>query len=211
MVKASWREIGKSVIEFIYKELFMVISSYIVVPIAVSFCKKKDEHLPRWARWYEDDTYGINGDEYWKNEHMKDGKNRSWLGRVKWLYRNKIGVFSTEITGVKYEDILADSIETYGDIWIPSSDGLRGSGSCYVKAVTKKGKKVYGYFDVKVWGRGKYYIRTYMGHKLMDIAYIGLEKNIESKRKMLEKYLKKGDSKLYAKSVCMWHPIRIVG
>ena len=35
-------------------ELPLEILGYLIVPIALAFCDKNSEHLPKWARWFED-------------------------------------------------------------------------------------------------------------------------------------------------------------
>ena len=35
-------------------ELPLELISWVVVPIALLFCDEKSEHLPKWARWFED-------------------------------------------------------------------------------------------------------------------------------------------------------------
>lgn len=50
-------------------ELPLEILAFFVVPIALLFCGKESEKLPRWAAWFDDPDYGINGDDGWRNEH----------------------------------------------------------------------------------------------------------------------------------------------
>lgn len=63
-------------IAIILVELMLEILSFVVVPVALLFCKKGDEHLPKIFRWLEDanDYYdgkcaAINGDSGWRKEH----------------------------------------------------------------------------------------------------------------------------------------------
>ena len=53
-------------------ELLLELLAFVVVPVALLFCKKEDEHLPKIFRWFEDanDYYdgkcaAINGDSGW--------------------------------------------------------------------------------------------------------------------------------------------------
>ena len=48
-------------IRTIVVEIVLEILSYIVVPIALVFTKREDDHLPRWARWFEDANYYYDG------------------------------------------------------------------------------------------------------------------------------------------------------
>ena len=41
-------------IAIILVELMLEILSFVVVPVALLFCKKEDEHLPKIFRWFED-------------------------------------------------------------------------------------------------------------------------------------------------------------
>ena len=89
-------------------ELPLELVSWLIAPIALLFCKKDDEHLPKIFRWFEDasDYYdgensAINGDSGWRKEHYPNGKNRTYFARILWLYRNRIGYFSSRVKGVK--------------------------------------------------------------------------------------------------------------
>lgn len=96
-------------------ELPLEIVHFIVVPIALLACDEKSEHLPKWATWFDENDYGINGDDGWKNEHFKEPKNRTYFARLCWLYRNRIGNFSAKYLGVRVEDIDASSVKSIGD------------------------------------------------------------------------------------------------
>lgn len=76
-------------IRTIVVEIVLEILSYIVVPIALVFTKREDDHLPRWARWFEDanDYYdgqcaAINGDSGWREKHYPEPSNRSYKARL---------------------------------------------------------------------------------------------------------------------------------
>ena len=128
-------------IAIILVELMLEILSFVVVPVALLFCKKDDEHLPKIFRWFEDanDYYdgkcaAINGDSGWREKHYPEPTNRTYKARLLWLLRNKIGRFSSEINGVKVDDVNPYSIETLGDPYITSNGGKK-SGFCNLKRV----------------------------------------------------------------------------
>lgn len=155
-------------------ELPLELISWVVVPIALLFCDEKSEHLPKWARWFEDanDYYdgkcaAINGDSGWREKHYPEPTNRTYKARLLWLLRNRIGHFSSEILGIKVDDVNPYSIETLGDPNI-TSNGSKKSGFCKVTCTLKDGRERFGFFRVVRYG--KFYCRIYLGWKLMDIA-----------------------------------------
>ena len=54
--------VKKTILRWVILELPMMIAGVIVVPIALLFCNKESTNLPKWARWWDEDRYGINGD-----------------------------------------------------------------------------------------------------------------------------------------------------
>lgn len=182
-------------------ELPFEILAFIIVPIALLSCKKDDERLPRWASWFDDPDYGINGDEGWKNEHFP-GKERTYRARVCWLLRNRIGVFSVKFLGVKVRDIEPNSVITQGNPKVTSNDGIV-SDWCLVSCKLKNGKDRFGYYRTIRYGgflKG-FYCRIYLGWKLMDVAGMN-EMNAN-------KYLE-ADDKPVLKSVWAINPIKRV-
>ena len=203
-------------------ELPIEILAFIVVPIAVAFCKKDDQKLPKWASWWDEERYGINGEMYDENGKLicRDGghcgpdgrfpapKNKTWYARVRWLLRNRIGVFSTKINGIKYADIKPETIEIQGDIETPSYSGSKGTTWGLVRAELNNGKKVFGFFGNIVWCKW-FYVRLYLGYKLFDVASIG-QLPVENRREAFNKYLADPNSKIYAKSVWAIHFFRFI-
>ena len=192
-------------IAIISVELVLELLAFVVVPVALLFCKKDDEHLPRWIRWFEDanDHYdgkcaAINGDSGWRESHYPEPKNRTYKARLLWLLRNRIGHFSSEILGVKVSDINPYSIETIGDPNITSNGGKK-SGFCKVTCTLKDGKKRFGFF--RVVRCGKFYCRLYLGWKLMDIA---------GANALNFKDFIQGDDKKYLKTVWCVNPFKKV-
>ena len=150
-------------------ELPIETAHFIIVPIALAFCKKEDEHLPRWASWFDENDYGINGDDGWKNEHFPNGKNRTYWARLRWLYRNRIGVFSSKYLGVKVEDIDANTVRTIGDTLATYNKGQKNT-ECLVTCKMKDGRERFGYYREIRYGKSKWYCRIYLGWKLMDVV-----------------------------------------
>ena len=196
-------------IAIILVELLLELLAFVVVPVALLFCKKDDEHLPRWIRWFEDanDHYdgkcaAINGDSGWRESHYPEPKNRTYKARLLWLLRNRIGYFSSEILGVKVSDINPYSIETLGDPNIASNGG-KESGFCKVTCVLKNGKKRFGLFKtIRYKGfLSGFYCRIYVGWKLMDIA---------GANALNFKEFTQGDDKKHLKTVWCINPLKKV-
>ena len=157
------------VIKNIIIELPFEILAFIIVPIALLSCKKEDERLPKWASWFDDPDYGINGDDGWKNEHFPNGKYRTYWARLYWLYRNRIGVFSAKYLGVKVEDIDANTVRTMGDTLATYNKGQKNT-ECLVTCKLKDGRERFGYYREIRYGKSKWYCRIYLGWKLMDVT-----------------------------------------
>ena len=185
-------------------ELPLEILGYIIVPIALAFCNKQSEHLPKWARYFEDanDYYdgenaAINGDGGWRRDHFPPPKNRTYLARLCWLYRNRIGYFSSKYLGVKMDDIDPASVVTIGDPAVTSNGG-RISSWCKVECRLKDGRRRFGYYRTIRWNK-RFYARIYVGWKLMDIAGA----NPENWHEYTE-----GEDKKVLKTVWAFHPFR---
>ena len=181
-------------------ELPIEIMHFIVVPIALLACDEKSENLPKWAAWFDENDYGINGDDGWKRCHFKEPKNRTYFARLCWLYRNRIGNFSAKYLGVKVEDINASSVESIGDILATENKGAK-STQCLVTCKMKDGCERFGYYREIRYGKSKWYCRIYLGWKLMDICGM----NEENKSTYLE-----ADDKKVLKSVWCVNPFKRV-
>ncbi|ERJ26038.1 hypothetical protein UNSWCS_2088 [Campylobacter concisus UNSWCS] len=186
------------ILAIIAVELPLEILGYIIVPIALAFCNKQSERLPRWARYFEDagDYYdgensAINGDSGWRKEHYPNGKNRTYFARLLWLYRNHIGYFSSRINGVKVSEIEPSSVRVQGNIKVTSNGGVI-SDFCKVTCKLKNGRTRFGLYKVvryKGFLSG-FYCRIYVGWKLMDIAGANALNFKEFTQKDDKKYLK---------------------
>ena len=179
-------------------ELPLELISWLIVPIALLFCDKQSESLPKWARYFEDasDYYNgensaINGDSGWRKEHYPNGKNRTYFARLLWLYRNHIGYFSSRINGVKVSEIEPSSVRVQGNIKVTSNGGVI-SDFCKVTCKLKNGRTRFGLYKVvryKGFLSG-FYCRIYVGWKLMDIAGANALNFKEFTQKDDKKYLK---------------------
>lgn len=159
-------------------ELPLELVSWLIVPIALLFCNKQSEHLPKWARYFEDasDLYGgensaINGDSGWRKEHYPNGKNRTYFTRLRWLYRNRIGYFSSRVNGVKVSEIEPSSVRTQGNPRVTSNGGVIND-FCKVTCKLKSGRTRFGLFKtIRYKGfLSGFYCRIYIGWKLLDVA-----------------------------------------
>ena len=181
-------------------ELPLEIVHFIVVPIALLACDEKSENLPKWAAWFDDPDYGINGDDGWMRCHFKEPKNRTYFARLRWLYRNRIGNFSAKYLGVRVEDIDASSVKSIGDTLATENKGAK-STQCLVTCRLKDGRERFGYYKEIRYGKSKFYCRIYLGWKLMDIC--GMDE--ENKNTYLE-----ADDKKVLKSVWCVNPFKRV-
>lgn len=188
-------------------ELPLELASWLIVPIALLFCNKQSERLPKIFRWFEDanDLYdgknsAINGDSGWREKHYPNGKNRTYWARLCWLYRNRIGNFSAKYLGVRVEDIDASSVKSIGDTLATENKGLK-STQCLVTCKMKDGRECFGYYREIRYGKSKWYCRIYLGWKLMDICGM----NEENKSTYLE-----ADDKKVLKSVWCVNPFKRV-
>ena len=152
-------------------EIPLEILQFLVVPIALLFCGKESEKLPRWAAWFDDPDYGINGDDGWRGEHYPNGKNRTYWARLRWLYRNRIGVFSAKYLGVRVENIDANTVRTQGDALATYNKGQKNT-ECLVTCKMKDGTERFGYYrEIRYKGfLSGFYCRIYVGWKLMDVV-----------------------------------------
>lgn len=185
-------------------EILLEVLVYIVVPLALLFTKKEDNHLPKWARWFEDanDYYdgensAINCDSGWRREHYPNGKNRTYLARLLWLYRNRIGYFSSQVNGVDVEQIDPTTVTAVGDIHITDNKGEKSSW-CKVTCKLTNGKTRFGLYKIIKYSN-KFYCRIYIGWKLMDI--VGM--NEKNKSTYLE-----SDDKKWLKTVWSINPFK---
>lgn len=190
-------------------ELPLELASWLIVPIALLFCNKQSERLPKIFRWFEDanDLYdgknsAINGDSGWREKHYPNGKNRTYLARLLWLYRNRIGYFSSRINGVRVSEIDPPSVRAQGNPKVTSNGGAV-SDFCKVTLKLKDGRSRFGLYEtIRYKGfLSGFYCRIYVGWKLMDVAEI----NEYNKDTFMQ-----SDDKEYLKSVWAINPFKRV-
>ena len=190
-------------------ELPLELISWLIVPIALLFCDKQSERLPKWARYFEDasDYYNgensaINGDSGWRKEHYPNGKNRTYFVRLLWLYRNRIGYFSSQVNGVKVSEIEPSSVRVQGNPKVTSNGGTI-SDFCKVTLKLKDGRSRFGlYKTIRYKGfLSGFYCRIYIGWKLLDVA----EMNEYNKATFMQP-----DDKAFLKSVWAVNPVKRV-
>ena len=110
--------------------------------------------------------------------------------------------FSSEINGVKVDDVNPYSIETLGDPYITSNGGKK-SGFCKVTCTLKDGRSRFGlYKTIRYKGfLSGFYCRIYVGWKLMDIA---------GANALNFKEFTQGDDKKHLKTVWCINPLKKV-
>lgn len=148
--------------------IFLSILGLVVVPIALLFCNESSEHLPQWAWIWDDPTYGINGDPYWAKAEHANGHQREYLWRWRWLMRNRMGGWSSKVTGVPYMRI--KSIQYTGDPYIMNVP-FGHAGTLRVYAKLDDGREITEYYYIRQWGKSGRCIRLRVGHKLQEALH----------------------------------------
>ena len=144
------------------------LSSFVITPIALLFCKKEDEHLPKWLYWYDEPNFGINGDYGWKKDHFPEPTNKTWWARTRWLWRNRINGYQIAKQGYNVEKTDISTLRILGD---PNATSIRGRADtfCVVRVKDISQKEYFALYYEKKWCK-YFYIRMYIGWKLMDIS-----------------------------------------
>jgi hypothetical protein len=134
----------------------------VVVPIALLQTKREDEHLPRWARWWDNDV-SINGDwpqyldpAYAGDTYYAPGHHpRSFWARYVWLgWRNRASWLSQRL-GHRWKVAEYHDAQSWGD---PLTGGDHEGW-----AVHRRGR-VYQLYAIKRLGRLN--LRINWGHKV---------------------------------------------
>ena len=144
-------------------EIPIEISAFIVAPFLYFFVDKEKGHLPKWLSWYDEPNYGAWGDKGWKQSHFQEPKNKTWWAITRWYWRNRVNGYQTKVTGIPLSEVKVTSIEVQGNRFATINLGT----SCLVRLETFDNKKYFGFFYTKVWCK-KFYLRIYIGHKLME-------------------------------------------
>ena len=202
------------------REIPMEILSFFVVPFALFFCKFEDQRLPKWARWFDENNYGINGELYddkgvlirrddnWLSLFSYP-KNHSYYARLRWLLRNRYATFSAEVTGLNIADIDLNTLSAKGFNADTSGGGARGDYFFYINGKTHAGRYFFAYYREIPWCKW-FYLRIYLGWKLADIADIAFAPK-ERRAELMDAYLSRCDNKKIANSVWHFNPFRVRG
>lgn len=160
-----WTDLAFTTLRFILCELPIELLGLLVVPVALLFCTEKSEHLPMWARWFDELDYGINGDPPWQGPEHADGHQREYAWRWKWLMRNRTNGWSKLVTGVKTSDISA--LYFLGDRATSNSPGH--AGYLRVRVITNEGVEYREHYLINHW-TNKLCLRVRIGHKFLDLV-----------------------------------------
>lgn len=145
--------------------------TFVVVPLALIGLTPEDKHLPRWARWWETYDNDINGDGPWAGPEHANGQQNTYWWRLRWLIRNKTGVFSYEVTGMDRAEVFDYS--TQGDVLTGNRPGH--SGNLYAEAYMNDGRRIFPcYYFVRQWGNSNRCIRIYAGWKFRQSKRVSL-------------------------------------
>lgn len=158
------------------------LSSFVVVPIALLFVKK-GETLPNWLMWYEEINWPF-GDRGWIKDHFPEPENRSWWGRVRWLLRNRINGYQISVQGFDVDKIQMGTFNVLGNPNATDNDTSNDT-FCLIRVKDSDNKKYFSFYCEKQWCKF-FYIRMYIGWKLMDISTVknrdDVDKWIESRK-----------------------------
>lgn len=166
-MKRKWRVMAEAFFWWLVT-LPVELMGFAIVPLALLFRSRDDEHLPRLLAWWDEPEYGINGDPYWRGADHANGHEREYWWRLRWLMRNKTGGWSYYMLGFNSANIRSLIFE--GD---PDTQNRPAghSGEVYVQVTLIDGSTRECYYIVKQWGKSGRCWRFYAGHKLMDILH----------------------------------------
>jgi len=148
--------------------LVVNLSAYIVVPIALLFCNPQDTNLPKWASWYDEVDYGINGDPYWKGPEHADGKQNTYWWRLKWLLRNNSTTFASKVLG--FNNTNFNNFVFVGDTET-SDQPIFHEGTIVAEVSTTDGNNGKMFYGIKQISDTNYCFRMYIGYKLMSAVH----------------------------------------
>jgi len=149
-------------------DLLVQAVGFVVVPVALLFCKPTDAHLPTWAHWFETYDYDINGDPPWQGPQHANGHQREYWWRLLWLLRNRTGIFSTDILGFQQSQVM--KYEAWGDVYTGNIPGH--SGWLYAEATLPKGRMRPCYYIVYQWPKSRRCFRLYAGWKFRQAQQV---------------------------------------
>lgn len=154
------------------------LSSFIVCPIVLLFCKKEDEHLPPAFIWYDELNWGLNGDYGWIKDHFPEPKNRTWWARTRWLWRNRINGFQILEQGCDVKNLDISTFVMQGD---PNATDKKGKENtcCVIRTKDKNKEEYFSMYLEKKWCPW-FYLRIYVGWKLMDISNAKTQEDLDN-------------------------------
>ena len=144
------------------------ISSFMIAPFLFFFVNKETGHLPKWLSWYDEPNYGAWGDEGWKQSHFKEPSNKTWWAVTRWYWRNRTNGYQIAKQGLDVSKLVASTLKCEGDSYATDKKGSQNT-YCVVRAENNSGKKFFSLYYEKQWGK-KFYLRMYIGWKMMDIS-----------------------------------------
>lgn len=144
------------------------ISSFLIAPFLYFFIDKKTGFLPKWLSWYDEPNYGAFGDYGWKQSHFKEPDNRTWWAVTRWYWRNRINGYQIDKQGYNVEKTDISTLRILGD---PNATSIRGRADtfCVVRVKDTSQKEYFALYYEKKWCK-YFYLRMYIGWKLMDIS-----------------------------------------
>ena len=144
------------------------ISSFLIAPFLYFFVDKKTGFLPKWLSWYDEPNYGAFGDYGWKQSHFKEPDNRTWWAVTRWYWRNRINGYQIDKQGYNVEKTDISTLRILGD---PNATSIRGRADtfCVVRVKDTSQKEYFALYYEKKWCK-YFYLRMYIGWKLMDIS-----------------------------------------
>ena len=144
------------------------ISSFLIAPFLYFFVDKKTGFLPKWLSWYDEPNYGAFGDYGWKQSHFKEPDNRTWWAVTRWYWRNRINGYQIDKQGY---NVLKHNISNFIVEGNSYATDIRGKSDtyCLIRTRNIENKDYFSLYYEKKWCKF-FYIRMYIGWKLMDLS-----------------------------------------
>jgi len=150
-------------------DLVMTVLGLFLAPILVLFATK-EAHLPKWLAWFDTPDNTLDGDDGWKNEHLKWLNLRGdvldtfriYMKRVFWLWRNTSYGFSNSMLGVYVPKTVEMGVEGNTKV----GNRPLSEGKCFAK-MSKADGEAFMFYYVKKTFKGRC-LRIYLGWKLKN-------------------------------------------
>ena len=140
--------------------LLAFVASWVALPIALLFCDKQAQNLPRWAFWCDNPKYGINGNLDWVKRITPYGLKRTgWLARLLWLLRNPVGYVGQRVLSVNLPATVLpwsweEAIPNVDKMSDPKVSDKGQEGFCLSTCIDVDGEEVWDYYYVCQWFDG---------------------------------------------------------